>query len=789
LTDLQYTLSDTLSGRYRIDREIGRGGMASVYLAHDLRHDRPVALKVLDAELGAVIGAERFLREIQVVARLRHPNIVPLYDSGDAGGRLFYVMPYLQGESVAQYLKRAGAFAPDEAARLVSEVAEALEYAHAQGIIHRDIKPDNIMLDERHAIVMDFGIARALTESASESLTPTGLIAGTPAYMSPEQIAGDPVDGRSDIYSLGCVLFEMLAAKPPFSGPNARAAMAQRFATPTPPLDAIAQPGLAGVKKVIAKAMSLSPQQRYQSAREMIDDLRLGGRPGAVTAEAERQAKRSRIVTAVAAAAFVIVAVGALLFTGRQDGNNPVHDAAAPRVASIGVLPFANQSGDKQMEYFSDGLTDELISALSHVNGLQVAGRASSFSIKGKNLDAREAAQRLQVAYLVDAGVRSGGSHVRVTWQLIDGHTGRGLGSGEIDGQLRDVIALQDSFAATIVQELGPVIGQTSPGAALKHQTTDFEAHDLYLKGHFYWNQRTPGTMRQGIEYFKQAIAKDPRYALAWAELSSAYTLEPSFGDMPPSEAIPPAREAARRAFELDPTLSEANVAMGMSLMFNDRDPRAGLKYMDRAITLDPQNSFPRLFRVWPLVMLGRMPDALDEMRRALALDPLSPIINTRLGTMLIYMRRYNEAESELRKAVADEPTNLLARFQLGTALTYQGKFHEAFAQFPDAIDAEAGLDMARVAWARARAGDSAVARSIYQRLETRAKEHYISPFALGVAASAIGDQARALDYLESALQQGAGGLAFLRFEPGYERVRNDRRFLRVLNEIERKYG
>jgi TolB-like protein/tetratricopeptide (TPR) repeat protein len=533
--------------------------------------------------------------------------------------------------------------------------------------------------------------------------------------------------------------------------------------------------------------MSLSPQQRYQSAREMIDDLRVPPTSAGLGPAAESP-KRSRVVPAIAAAAIVIVGAGVFLFTRKQDNKNPVNDPASSRVASIGVLPFANQSGDKQMEYFSDGLTDELISALSHVNGLQVAGRASSFSIKGKNLDAQEAAQRLQVAYLVDAGVRSGGSHVRVTWQLIDGHTGRGLGSGEIDGQLRDVISLQDSFAAKIVQGLSPVIGQTSPSATVKHQTTDFEAHDLYLKGHFYWNQRTAGTMRQGIDYFKQAIAKDPGYALAWAELSSAYTLEPYFGDMRPQEIMQPAREAARKAFELDSTLSEANVAMGMSLMFNDWDPRAGLKYMDRAIALDPQNSFPRLFRCWPLVMLGRLPEALDEIRRARALDPLSPIINTRLGTVLIYMRRYAEAEAELRKVVITDPANLLARFELGTALTYEGKFKEAFAQFPDAIDGEAGLDMAIVAWARARAGDTTVARSIYQRLQARAKERPISLYALGIAASAIGDQTTGLDYLDASLRERSGVLVFLRFRPGYESVRNDPRFLRALNEVQRKY-
>ncbi len=800
-------LKEALAARYTIQREIGRGGMATVYLAQDVRHGRPVALKLLHRELGESIGVERFLREIQTVARLHHPHIIPLYDSGEAAGLLYYVMPFVEGESVRQRIARAGALIPDDAVRLVREVADALEYAHGVGLVHRDIKPDNIMLDERHALVMDFGIARAFADDASQQLTGTGLLIGTPAYMSPEQVTGESgIDGRSDIYSLGCVLFEMLSGKPPFAGPTANAVMARRFATPIPSLTAIEDHTSAAVQRVVLTAMTLAPDERYQTAREMIEGLDLARdstpdsvpRPSNVAGGSQEARSRPAFIPknmslplSVVGGMVVLVAaiVGTLFLSGRKDSSASATDAPGARVASIGVLPFANQSGDKQMEYFTDGLTDELISALSHVHGLEVAGRASSFAIKGKGLDAREAAQRLQVAYVVDAGVRTGGSHVRVTWQLMDGRTGRGLGSGDIDGQMRDVIALQDSMAKKIVEGLSPVIGRVSPEALTRHQTADYEAHDSYLKGHFYWNQRTAETMRQGIAYLKAAIAKDPRYALAWAELSSAYTLEPSFGDMKPSEVIPLARIAAQKAIDLDPTLSEANVAMGMSFTFNDWNPKAALPYLERAIALDPRNSFPRLFRVWPLIMIRRDDEALAEIRRARDLDPLSPIINTRVGSVLIFMRRFADAEAELRRVVVTDPSNLLARSELGVALAAEGKFEEAFAQFPDAIDAEAGGSAASLAWADGRAGKPDSARAILGRLEARSKQRYVSPFAIAIAASASGNKQLALDHIEEGLREHAFFSVFLRADPKYDSLRDEPRFQRVLREVERQYS
>jgi serine/threonine-protein kinase len=783
---------DDASGRYKIEREIGRGGMARVYLAHDIRHNRPVALKLLHRELGAAIGAERFHREIQVIARLRHPHIVPLYDSGEMSGQLFYVMPFVAGETVRQRIARSGQFAPDEAMRLASDVADALEYAHRNGVVHRDIKPDNIMIDERHALVMDFGIARALADGVSESLTGTGLLVGTPAYMSPEQVTGDAaIDGRSDIYSLGCVIYEMLSGSPPFAGPNPQAVMARRFSAATPSLDSIAAAS-PEVQRVVTRAMTLSVADRYQSASEMLTDLEMarGSTPASGTlplaSSPKLPRKRSQIWIAAVVTAAVLVAAFALSQRKRIIGRPTA--ASGVQVASIGVLPFANQSGDKQLEYFSDGLTDELISSLSRLRGLQVAGRASSFSLKGKGLDAHEAASRLNVAYLIDAGVRSGGSRVRVNWQLIDGKSGNVVRSGDLDGDTKDVISLQDSMAKQIAAGLEPVIGRSASGLVGRHQTTNYEAHDLYLKGHFYWNQRTAATMRQGIDYLKQAIAKDSTYALAWAELSSAYTIEPTFGDMSPAETIPAARDAAKKALELDPDLAEANTAMGMSLTVNDWMPSAALPYLDKAILLDPQNSFPHLFRVWPLVMLGRFDEAYAESKKARSLDQLSPILNTRVGTTLIYGQRYPEAEAELKRVITADPSNIIARFEYAVALAGQGKFAKSFAAFPDAIDVEAGNSTANHAWAYYRAGMKDSARIVFNKLLQRSRQRYVTAAALSMAAASAGDTVLGTRYLRDALAEHSFFLAFIGQAPAFDALRSTAEYGRVVHEVQKNF-
>jgi serine/threonine-protein kinase len=531
--------------------------------------------------------------------------------------------------------------------------------------------------------------------------------------------------------------------------------------------------------------MQLSPADRFQTAREIMSALDDPAHSPRIQSTASRRLKVAT-VPLVAGAVVLLSAIGLFSWKARSDTTTAPSDV---QVASIGVLPFVNRSGDKQMDYFSDGLTDELISALSHVAGLQVAGRASSFSMKGKGLDTQDAARRLHVAYIVDAGVRSSGSRVRVTWQLVDARTDRALGSGDIDGEIRDAISLQDSMAKTIVDGLRPVIGARNTSTIRQHQTANPEAHDLYLKGHFHWNQRTTASMREGINYLKQAIEKDSAYALAWAELSSAYTLEQAFGDMPHSEAASPGRQAAQKAVELDSTLAEAYTARGMSEAFNDWNPKAALIDLDRAIRLDPQNSFPRLFRVWPLVMLGRIDEALAEIRRAKALDPLSPIINTRVGSVLVYARKYDEAAAELRKALDLDPTNILARFELGRALSLSGRMNEALEEFTDALDLETGHDIAIAAVAYGQAGDHARARNILRRLEARSKERYISPVSLCIAATGAGDKSLALDYLDQALKEHSFYLVFVSSDPSFDPIRKEPRFKRVEEKVESQYA
>ncbi len=528
LADLLARLQSALAGRYTIERPLGRGGMATVYLARDLKHDRLIALKVLHAELAAALGAERFLREIRLAARLQHPHVLSVHDSGEAAGQLWFTMPYVEGESLRDRLQRERQLSLADALRIAQEAAEALDYAHRHGVIHRDVKPENILLAEGHSLLADFGIARAL--QGGDQLTETGMAVGTPAYMSPEQASGErALDARTDVYALGCVLYEMLAGHPPFLGTTAREIVARHTLDPVPPLRA-SRPDLpAAVERAAFKALAKTPADRFPTAGAFGDAL-----TAARVVPSSRWWARPPARYAAAAA---ILTAGFVLFWHRPSSS--VIPSRGP-ARSIAVLPFANLSPDRNDEYFSDGMSEELITALHAVPSLRVAARTSAFAFRDRNVNASEIGRELNVATLLEGSVRRAGSRVRVNAQLIDAADGYQLWAEEYERDIKDVFAVQDEISRSIVRALQVTLAEATNTPLVRRSTASPEAHDLYLKGRYFFGLRTePGLLRRSAEYFEQAVRADSLYASAYSGLSDPPACSRSGATTPRGRAFP----------------------------------------------------------------------------------------------------------------------------------------------------------------------------------------------------------------------------------------------------------
>src|SRR6185437_459530 len=476
-------LAQVLADRYVVERVLGAGGMATVYLAQDRKHRRPVALKVLHPHLAANLGPERFLREINIAASLQHPHIVPLYDSGQANGNLYYVMPYVDGESLRQRMERERQLPLEDALRLTRAMAAALDYAHRHGVVHRDIKPENVMLHDGEAMVADFGIAKALTAASDVSLTQTGMAMGTAAYMSPEQAMGEPeIDGRTDIYSLGCVLYEMLAGQAPYTGPTAQAIIARSITEAAPPLRSVRAAVPDWVEQAVHKAMAKDPAERFSTATQFSQ------------------------------------ALGSVGVASTPPGTaraTPAAGAAAPK--SIAVLPFVNMSADPENEYFTDGMAEEIINALTKIQRLRVAARTSSFAFKGKNVDVRTIGEQLNVSAVLEGSVRKAGAKLRVNAQLVSVNDGYHLWSERFDRELEDVFAIQDEIAGSIVRALRVVLSDQEKRAIENAPRVDVEAYDYYLRGRQYHHQFRRAGIQFARRMFERALDIDPNYALAHA--------------------------------------------------------------------------------------------------------------------------------------------------------------------------------------------------------------------------------------------------------------------------------
>jgi len=745
MTETRASLASALSDRYAVERELGRGGMATVYLAEDKKHGRKVAIKVLRPGLVASLGAERFLREIGIAARLSHPHIVPLIDSGEANGLLYYVQPHVPGGSLRERLDREKPLPVNEALRIAQEVGAGLDYAHRNGFVHRDVKPENILFADRHALLADFGVARACCPPGTEVVTDAGIAVGTPEYMSPEQASGEQhLGNQTDVYSLACVVYEMLAGEPPLRGRGARATMAKHVTDVPRPVRALRPEVPARVEQALTRALAKDPVERFATAAEFI----------------------------------------AALQSERADAGPRVVGAAIGR--SIAVLPFVNASPDPENEYLSDGITDELINALHKVEGLRVASRTSVFSLKGKPQDIRAIGALLGAAWVLEGTLRRAGDRLRITAQLGSTGDGQLLWSEAYDRTLADVFAIQEEIARTIVDTLRVTSFADLAEPTPKRYTQSITAYGLYLKGRYAWNKRTQEGITEALGYFEQAIAEDSRYAPAYTGLADSYSLQLDYQSVPVADGFARAKLYARQALELDETLAEAHASLAWSLFIYDWDWEGARREFRRAVELDPRYASAHQWYAFWLAAQARFDEALVEGHTALELDPASVSIRRSVGWVYYYARRYDQAKYHLSRAIAMNPTAKETYRVLGMVLAQQGQWSEAERVVREGT-ALPGMGMyttATLGYVLARTGRRTQAEALLAELAAESRRDYVSPVAFATVHLGLGDRGRALDWAERAYEERRGWLAYLQVNPLLDPLRGQPRFHTLLEKM-----
>ena len=745
MKELLTRLSAALKGRYRIERELGRGGMAIVYLARDLRYDRVVAVKVMRPEILISVGSERFLREIHIAARLSHPHILPLFDSGEADGILYYVMPYVEGESLRSRITREATLPIEDAVRIGLEIASGLAHAHAQGVVHRDVKPENILLTGSTAVLTDFGIAQAV-DSIGGRLTGTGLLIGSPAYMSPEQATGH-VDQRSDVYALGCVLYEMLGGAPPFAGPTTIALLASHTNKAVTPLREVRGTVPLHLESVVLRALAKDPADRFGSAQELA--IALG-----------RVASGTGFVAAPPAAA----------------------QRSSQR--SLAILPFEDLSPARDQEYFCDGVAEELRSTLAKVEGLQMASRRASSAVQGKGLDLRAIGRELGVTHLLEGTVRSAGDRLRVSVTLTGTSDGFQHWSERYDRKMDDVFEIQDDIARRVTAALR--VHLTSQHAS-RRGTSNLDAYRAYLRGRHHWNRRTERSLRQSVVHMQEAIALDPTFAQARAGLADALVTLAIYGAAPPREVMTEALEAARAALDIDASLAEALVVRGAVHALWDWNWQDAEKDFREATRLDPR--YPtghHWYASHVLMPLGRFEEAGRALASALEVDPGAAAPSISRGLLFALHGDDERAIEQFQQLLDRDPGFGIAHYFLGQVYDRQERYPEAEAALEQALTfgGESPEVLAMLAYTRARAGRTGVATEGAEKLLELGRSRFVSPALHALVRIGLGDLPGALTVLDEAIEVRATELVWLKVRWQYDPLRGAAQFDAIIRRL-----
>ena len=784
------TLSAALAGRYRIERELGGGGMSRVFLAREIGLDREVVIKVLSADVAAGVSLERFEREIQLAASLQQANIVPLLAAGNADGVPFYAMPFVQGESLRRRLSAPEPLSLPEITGILRDVVRALSYAHERGVVHRDIKPDNVLLSHGAAVVTDFGIAKAVsasrTVSDNDTLTQAGTSLGTPAYMSPEQIAGDPgVDHRADLYAWGCMAYEMLAGEPPFSGPSPQRVLAAHLSETPRPIDARRPDTPPALARLVMRCLAKDPSERPASADEVLRELDAvltptGGSSGSRTSRARGAAPWRRMATGTGIVVLLAVALIAVVKRRGSDGAG----AVTPADKSIAVLPLANLSGDQADNYFGIGLAEEMTRALAKA-GVRVIGRSSAGALQARGLDDRAIARELGVGSLLTGSVQRSGEQVRISVEL-SAADGTVRWTQAYDRPITNVFAVQDEIARTVARELLGTL-DAAAGSLVHAETADPQAHSLLLQGISLWNRRSGTAIRQAIALIDSAVARDPRYARARAWLGMANNTLVFYDDDTTDIYLTRALAADDSALALDSTVTEAWASAGSALMTLGRGAEAARR-LDRALALDSTFATNWGWSGILYVRRGEFDDAVRRTRHAVELEPASLISRMQVAQVLNIARRFPAADSAARSVLALDSTFGLAWVEHAEALAGMGRMKEAIDVMEQRASRVAGVRPSEVAsvqaWMLAYAGRKAEARAVLQRLRAQ-HDGRLPPVAAAAAAiEELGDHEAAVALMTEAVAKHDPWLWYSR-KFRYDKLRKDPRVATLLAPLE----